>query len=417
MFKFIVSLILSFNMILTSFVTQVNAQENTNMPKIYGEAYIVMDGETNEVILGKNVNERMYPASITKLITAILLAEHKKSTDTMVFTENAKKMPEYSVNLNYYPMEVGQELTADFLMKSILIFSANDMAQVVADNLSKTLNKSFEQLMNEKLNELGIQNTHFVNPVGLHDDEHYSTAYDLALLLNAALKYDWIREVIGMDKVTVTLPNGSLIVYENTNKLLGSEGIIGGKTGYTSRSGRNLVAAYEENGKTYIICVLKSVYDSEDTYVFNDTANLFNVGKTKEKVILFPEGIDNTKHVDVKYKLFGFFGPQKVATVPIEFKENIYMYDNDFNKENLKTEIVVRDDINIFTNGSKHIGKINITLGKYENSYYIYGNTKSIIFDNMFIYVGIILLIILIIGIIMTLIFKISRRKKNKRIW
>ncbi len=418
MFKFIVSLILSVNIILTSFATPVKASENNDvLPKIYGEAYIVMDGETNEVILGKNVNERMYPASITKLITAILLAEHKKPTDTMVFTENAKKMPEYSVNLNYYPMEVGQELSADFLMKSILIFSANDMAQVVADNLSKMLNKSFEQLMNEKLNELGIQNTHFVNPVGLHDDNHYSTAYDLALLLNAALKYDWIREVIGMDKATVSLPNGSRIVYENSNKLLGTEGIIGGKTGYTSRSGRNLVAAYEYNGKTYIICVLKSVYDSEDTYVFNDTANLFQVGKTKEKTILFPEGVDNSKYVDVTYKLFGFFGPQKTASIPIEFKENIYVYDNDFNRDNLKTEFIVKDNINIFTNGTKHIGKVKITLGKYEDSYYIYGNMKSIIFDNMFIYVGILVLFILVIGVLITLIFKISRRKRNKRIW
>ena len=210
MVKFILSLILS----LSFMVTSVNAQEDNNVdPRIYGEAYVVIDGDTNEVILGKNADLKMYPASITKLITAILLAEHKDPNDVLVFTQAAKQMPEYSVNLNYYPMEVGQELSADFVMKSILIFSANDMAQVVADNISQELGKPFEEIMNDKLKEFGIKNTNFKNAVGLHDDDHYSTAYDLAILLKEALKYDWIRETIGTKNVTVSLPNGSLIVY------------------------------------------------------------------------------------------------------------------------------------------------------------------------------------------------------------
>ena len=417
MFKIFLSLILSLNIIFSNFIS-VNAQENISvMPKIYGEAYVVIDGETNEVILGKNVNEKMYPASVTKLITAILLAENKKPNDTLLFTESAKQMPEYSINLNYYPMEVGQELSADFVMKSILIFSANDMAQVVADNISQMLNKSFEQLMNDKLKELGIKNTHFVNAVGLHDDQHYSTAYDLTILLKEALKYDWIREVMRIEKTTVTLPDGSLIVYENSNKLLGTEGMIGGKTGYTSRAGRNLVGAFELNGKTYIICVLKSVYDSEDTYVFKDMLNLMEVAKTKEKTVFIPKGQDYSRYLDLKYKLFGFFGPEKVESVPIEFKEDIYIYDNDFNRENLKTEITAKDNINIFTNGSKPVGKFKITIGEYEKSYNVYANMKGIIFDNILIYVLVIILFILVVGVFIFLILKIFRPKKNKRIW
>lgn len=197
MFKFILSLILS----LSFMITGVNAQEESIVdPRIYGESYVVIDGDTNEVILGKNIDVRMYPASITKLITAILLAEYKKPIDMLTFTQSAKKMPEYSVNLNYYPMNVGQELSADFIMKSILIFSANDMAQVVADNLSEDLGMPFEDIMNNKLKELGIKNSNFTNAVGLHDDDNYSTAYDLAILLKYALKYEWIRDTIGMKK-------------------------------------------------------------------------------------------------------------------------------------------------------------------------------------------------------------------------
>ena len=338
MVKFILSLILS----LSFMVTSVNAQEDNNVdPRIYGEAYVVIDGHTNEVILGKNADLKMYPASITKLITAILLAEHKEPNDVLMFTQAAKQMPEYSVNLNYYPMEVGQELSADFVMKSILIFSANDMAQVVADNISQELGKPFEEIMNDKLKEFGIKNTNFKNAVGLHDDDHYSTAYDLAILLKEALKYDWIRETIGTKNVTVSLPNGSLIVYENSNKLLGTEGMIGGKTGYTSRAGRTLVGAFEYEGKTYISTVLKSVYDADDTYVFEDMLNLIKLARTKEKTLLYESGSAYLEYVPLEYKLFGFFGSKKVEEVPVILKEDVYIYDNDYNKENILTEIVL----------------------------------------------------------------------------
>lgn len=414
MVKFLLSLILS----LSFMVTNVSAQEDNNVdPRIYGEAYVVIDGDTNEVILGKNADLRMYPASITKLITAILLAEHKEPNDVLVFTQAAKQMPEYSVNLNYYPMEVGQELSADFVMKSILIFSANDMAQVVADNISQELGKPFEEIMNDKLKEFGIKNTNFKNAVGLHDDDHYSTAYDLAILLKEALKYDWIRETIGTKNVTVSLPNGSLIVYENSNKLLGTEGMIGGKTGYTSRAGRTLVGAFEYEGKTYISTVLKSVYDADDTYVFEDMLNLIKMARTKEKTLLYESGSAYPEYVPLEYKLFGFFGSKKVEEVPVILKEDVYIYDNDYNKENILTEIVLKDNINIFTNGDKPIGVLKVSISDYEKTYDITTNIFNIIVKNLHIYFISVFLILSIIVAIVFLIMKISRPKKNKRIW
>ena len=414
MVKFILSLILS----LSFMVTSVNAQEDNNVdPRIYGEAYVVIDGDTNEVILGKNADLKMYPASITKLITAILLAEHKEPNDVLVFTQAAKQMPEYSVNLNYYPMEVGQELSADFVMKSILIFSANDMAQVVADNISQELGKPFEEIMNDKLKEFGIKNTNFKNAVGLHDDDHYSTAYDLAILLKEALKYDWIRETIGTKNVTVSLPNGSLIVYENSNKLLGTEGMIGGKTGYTSRAGRTLVGAFEYEGKTYISTVLKSVYDADDTYVFEDMLNLIKLARTKEKTLLYESGSAYPEYVPLEYKLFGFFGSKKVEEVPVILKEHVYIYDNDYNKENILTEIVLKDNINIFTNGDKPVGVLKVSIFDYEKTYDITTNIFNIIAKNLYIYFIALFLILFIIVAIIFLIVKIGRPKKNKRIW
>lgn len=412
MFKCFLSLILSLSMIFTT----VNAKSLEDT-KIYGESYVVIDGETNEVILGKNIDEKMYPASVSKLITAILLAENFSPTDTLVFTSKAKSMPEYSVNLNYYPLEVGQELSADFIMKSILIFSANDMAQTAADNISEKLGVPFETLMNNKLKELGLTNTYFTNGIGLHDDNHYSTAYDLALLLKGALKYDWIREVVGIKETTVTLPDGSLIIYENSNKLLGTLGMIGGKTGYTSKAGRTLVGAFEIDGKLYFASVLKSVYDSEDTFVFQDMYNIVDIAKDKEKTLLYKNGQQLESKVLFEYNLFGFFGPKKVVEVPVILKEDVYIYDDPYNLENMTMKVQLKDDINIFTNGNKPVGTLSINIKGHESSYDIGVNISKIIAKNLHIYLLALVLIIFIIVFIIILIIKLSRPKKSKRIW
>ena len=418
MVKFFLSLIFSLSIIFTNVSANVSAQENKSKdPKIYGEAYVVVDGDTNEVILGKNVDVKMYPASTTKLITAILLAEHKKPTDNLVFTQGAKQMPEYSVNLNYFPMKVGQELSADFVMKSILIFSANDMAQVVADNLSQLLNKPFEQIMSEKLQQLGIKNTNFKNAVGLHNEDHYSTAYDLAILLKEALKYPWIEEVIGTKQTTVTLPDGSLIIYENSNKLLGTEGMIGGKTGYTSRAGRTLVGAFEFEGKRYFITVLKSIYDSEDKYVFEDMLNLATIGKNVQKTLLYKNGSVYPEPVTVEYKLFGFFGPKKVAETHAILKQDVYIYDNEYNKDNIKTQVTLNDNINIFNSKNKTLGVLKVSISDYEQSYDVTVNIFDIIKDNLYIYIAVMVIIILLLILIIFLFTKILGSKKNKRIW
>lgn len=412
MFKLLISIIFSLSVIFTS----VSAEEMSDY-KIYGESYVVIDGNSNEVILSKNADVKMYPASISKLVTAILLAEHKNKEDTLVFSAKAKEMPEYSVNLNYSSINVGQELSADFIMKSILIFSANDMAQVVADNLSDELGKPFEDIMNDKLKELGLKNTYFKNAVGLHDDEHYSTAYDLALLLKAALSYEWIRETISIKEISVSLPNGSIIVYKNSNKLLGTDGMIGGKTGYTSRSGRNLVGAFEKDGNLYIITVLKSVYDAEDSYVFKDMYNLMEMAQREEKSLLYEKGSVVSESFPLEYKLFGFFGPKKIATVPLILDDNVYMYSNDYNKENLSTNIYLKNNINIFTDVNKPVGTFEVSVLDSKSSYNLNVDMMPIIMSNILLYALSILLIIVIIILVIVIIKKIRNKKRLKRIF
>ena len=409
MFKFLLSLFL----ILSLNLQVVFAQEKFDFT-VHGESYVVIDAETNEVILGKDVDTKMYPASITKLITAILLADNKKPDDMLVVTEASTKTPEYSINVNYYPMKVGQKLTADFVMKSILIFSANDMAQIVADNLSEELGKSFETIMNDRLKEIGLKNTYFKNSIGLHDDEHYSTAYDLAILLKEALKYDWIREVMGMKTATVTLPDGSLILYENSNKLLEFDGMIGGKTGYTSRAGRTLVGAFKIEDRIYIGTVLKSVYDADDTYVFNDLFNIVTEAIKKEKVVLYEEGTE-IGTLSFSYKLFGFFGPRMFADVPAILAESVYIYDNDYNNVNNTLEFITKDNanVNIFTNGDKPVASLKLKISSYEKLYDIKINTMDLVMKNLYIYLISLVILILIIILLVLFIKRIFKPRKK----
>ena len=229
-------------------------------PQIYGKAAVTVDMETGEIIYVKDIDKQMYPASTTKLITALLLAENKNKLDKLVYTQGAKVQPTTSLNTNLHPIDVGETMSAADVMDGLLIYSGNDMAYVIADNVGKD-EKDFANKMNDKIGKLGLKNTHFVTPNGLHDPNHYTTSYDLSVIARTAFKNDWIRETISKLKSTIKTSKGTTFIIENTNKLLGKDGCIGGKTGYTDPAGRCLVGIYERNGRKILGVVMNSVYD------------------------------------------------------------------------------------------------------------------------------------------------------------
>ena len=147
--------------------------------------------------------------------------------------------------LNFYRFTFVDRFTAKDAMDILLLYSGNDVAYMVAENVGGTKDK-FINMMNEKAKALGMNNTNFVTPNGLDDntDDHYTTAYDLALLLDAAYSNDWIRETMAKKESEVKSLNGPSAIVENRNKLIGIDGNIGGKTGYTEKSGRCLAALY-----------------------------------------------------------------------------------------------------------------------------------------------------------------------------
>lgn len=228
----------------------------------------------NTVIYESNVFERVYPASITKLLTALLTLENCNMQDEIVISDTGtSSMPAGAKNCNF---EVGEKITVEQLLYSLLIYSGNDAAYILATHISGS-EEEFTKLMNSRANELFAVDTHFVNSHGLHKLDHYTTPYDMYLIFNECLKYDLFRTIVGTPKYTLSLSkaDGSVKQYdfEQTNLFFTGakrvpEGITigGGKTGTTSAAGYCMILYFTaSNGKEYI-CESFANYNAEDLY-------------------------------------------------------------------------------------------------------------------------------------------------------
>ena len=386
-----------------------------NPPELIGKAAISVDIDTNEIIYTKNIDNKVYPASITKLITALLLTENKKITDNLTYTKNAKAQPPYSYNLNIHPVAVGDTMSADNVMDGLLLYSGNDIAYMIADNVGGNPT-NFAKMMNAKAAKLGMTRSHFLTPNGLDDEseKHYTTAYDLTLLGRAAYKNEWVRKSIGKKTSVIKSTNGPEATVENRNKLLGIDGNIGGKTGYTLKAGRCLVSIYERNGRHIIGVVMNSEYNlPKDTVVFEDMTKLINFSYAAQKEVLNKKDTE-LKTISVPYKVIPFIGPVKTVTVPLQAKEDMAIYNNDVKSQ---TSYKV-DGINPWKlNKNTSVGTVNIKQRDYEKSYKLYPmiSKSTLIKDNIIIYAAAAILLIVVIALIVLLINRINRRKNRSR--
>lgn len=216
------------------------------------ESAIAVDVDSGDILYEKNTHEQLYPASLTKLMTALLLSEHDGKSEKLIYSGIAKKEPS-----NKMDFPAGSRLTADNAMKALLIFSANDIASMVAENISGSVD-AFADLMNAKAQSLGMKDTHFVNANGLTDAGHYSSAYDISILALKVYKDPWIISTMETSSALVKTDSGRGITVYNTNKTLDENGCFAGKTGNTSAAGWCLAAFYHHNGHTILGVVLKS---------------------------------------------------------------------------------------------------------------------------------------------------------------
>lgn len=383
-------------------------------PNITAKFALTMDLKTGEVIYSKNADKKAYPASLTKLMTALLFAEHANKTDQIKFTEEASKQPPYSLHSNWpgVTLKVGQTMSGEDVMKALLMFSANDAAYMIADYVGGN-SANFAKMMNEKAQELGMKDTHFVTANGLQDPEHYTTAYDLAILLKAAFNNPWVRETMEMKNSSIMMDNKRIDLV-NRNDDLGKDGNIAGKTGTTNDAGNCLASVYDRNGRQILGIVLFSNDMHTPDYRYKDMNTIMDYSYNAKPTV-FMKKDQSIKDVTLKYKLFGFFGPVKEITAPVTIDTDIMMYNNSFNKDHTKIDFNVSDE-SAWKATSKDSINLTLVSGQYKTT--VKGSLGISKFDlikaNILIYLGVLVLLILIVLLILFIVKTINKRRSRR---
>ena len=248
-------------------------------PRYTSAAVVVMDADTGIILYGSDHHTQHYPASITKIMTALIVLEHVQNLEERVqFSNNAV----FSIprNSSHIAMDVGETLTVYQALYGLMLSSANEVSIALAEHVAGTI-EDFASLMNARAVALGATNTHFANPSGLPDEGHVTTAYDMALIMREAIKHPLFVEIIGTRRFDIPPTERQRYTREllNTNRLIhpGSyfnEWVVGSKTGWTSAARHTLVTYAQHDDRRLIISTLQS----EAGGTFRDTLALMSFG-------------------------------------------------------------------------------------------------------------------------------------------
>lgn len=361
---------LIFLLIIILLLTNISFADELTKDDICSEAGILIDELTGEILYSKNMDKKLYPASTTKILTAIIILENHKLDEIVSIPKDA----EYAEGKKVYLLE-GERLSIEQLLNVMLIESANDAAIALAVYHSGN-EENFAKLMNQRAKELGAKNSNFKNASGLHDDEHYTTAYDLSLFAKKAMKNEIFREIVKKKKYSVpaTEKQDARPYIRNTNKFLGAKKnykmdykgktipikwdiIDGVKTGYTPEAGNCLVSTAKKNNQRLISITLKASNVSNGIYI--DARTLLEYG--------FNNYIRHTFITEGSF----------IKTVKLKNADNITLnliagntviksLLNTVDINNIKEEILIDTDISAPIEKNQKLGKISYTYDDIE---------------------------------------------------
>ena len=282
-------------------------------PICYAESAILMEASTGTILYEKNAHQKQYPASTTKIMTGLLAAENCSLDETVTFSHNSV----FNISAGSSiigGVDEGDQYSMEFCLYGLMLLSGNEAAYAIAEHIAGSTT-AFAEMMTEKAKEIGCLNTNFVNPHGLHDPNHYTSAYDMAMISKYALQNPVFKKAVCT--LTYDFPPTSKgeIRYDNKNhhKMMeGSgdiyeyQGCIGGKTGYTSDADSTLVTFAERNGMTLICVVMKE----DKPCHWTDTATLLDYGFQNFQKLNISENeknfsIDNANFFDTQSNVFG----------------------------------------------------------------------------------------------------------------
>ena len=310
-----------------------------------------------KVLYEKNGNKQTKMASTTKIMTAIVVIENSKLTDTVTIDSKAA-----SIGGSRLGLKTNDKITVNDLLYGLMLKSGNDAALALANYISGSV-EEFAELMNKKAKELGLLNSHFIVPHGLDSKEHYTTAYELAKISDYALNIEKIKEIVGTKIYTVTI-NGKAKVISNTNELLGNlNGVYGIKTGFTNGAGRCLVTACKRNNLDIITVVLGA---DTKKYRTSDSIKLIEYANKNYEIINLKEKLEeefekwrqiNEERINVSK------GRNKNVKLDIEKLNYEYMAIKNTLEDNIRIEVNVIYDLKAPVEKNKVIGNLKVLIG------------------------------------------------------
>lgn len=415
--KFCVCLfiLLSFNFVL---MHNANASEG-EVPNIESPSAILMDLKTGKVLYEKNINQKMYPASLTKVMTAILALENCELDEVATVSYDAVM----SISSGYVTanLQIGEEVTVEQLLSVLLIGSANDAAVVLAEHISGSV-EEFADLMNEKAKELGCTSTNFLNPYGAHSENHYSSAYDLAIIAKYAMQNETFRTLVSTTSYKLpitnkyekedrlfTTTNALLIVNNNTRAdNYYYKYATGIKTGFTTPAKNCLIASANKGNLELLTVVLGA--DQNDEGLSNrylDTINLFEYGYDNYSLreVIKSGGVVQTVNISNATK------DTKKLDAVVQNDISVLIKAEDKNNA-LLPEVHINEDLKAPIKQGDVIGSVKYTVEGIEYTENLVANNdvkKSRFFINLLIF-------IILISFAYLYLKSNKRRKKNKRL-
>lgn len=373
-FKIILILIILLNVCLPVFgasddVVPNNETYELEEPEIVSEAGFMMEVNSGNVLYSKNSTKKLYPASTTKIMTAILTIENCKLDEMAEVSKNAVALvPVGYTNAKLVP---GEKMSVEDLLYALMLNSANEAANVLGEHVSGTI-EEFAKLMNKKADEIGCKNTHFVNTNGMHDENHYTTAEDLAKIAVYCMKNEEFRKIVST--VEYELPATDLYtkndrIMKNTNALINPsskyymENVIGVKTGYTKEAGNCLISWLETDDGVDIVCVTLKAGSSSLTsnQRFADSKSILEYGFenfSNRNIIEKDEIVDslNVKNATNKTKYL------KIVT-----KETVSDFiPNNIDISKLESKVDIKDELSAPIKKGEKLGTITYEINGKE---------------------------------------------------
>lgn len=374
-------------------------------PVITAESAILMEVDTGTILYSKNIHQREYPASTTKILTTLIATEQCSLDEVVTFSHDA--VFDTPRDSNHIAMDVGQQLTMEQCLNAILIRSANEVSFAVAEHITNTTDWSvFAGMMNERAAELGCLNSNFVNPNGLPDENHYTTAYDLAMIGRAFFANEMLCKITMTRRLEIpasdTIPETKL---ENNNMQIipggtyAYENLVGCKTGYTNAARYCLVSCAEKDGMRLICVVMRD----ESPMQYEDTIALFNYGFSNFDKI-------NVSQTETKYNIDDssmFYGGNDIfgnSKPLLALNKDDYIvlprtaaFDDTDSVINYETDNENQAAVISYTYHGVDIGTVRVDFVKEDNETYIFneqpnggkdvseekGSGKSVIFINI----------------------------------